>query len=141
MPPGCVSALTCINSLACQRPFMLPEDLDMPQPTSRGSDKAGGTTRKARKRVAVKSSIRATAAIASRPRRQAASACKPASRRLREVLQNLRTCAHAIQSLESRLRQHNREQDRLRRQMDYFALGQKMTRTGSRLPFSGTRAE
>jgi len=110
----------------------------MPQPTSRGSDKAGGTTRKGRKRVAVsnpdKSSIRATTAIASRPRRQAASASKlarTASRRLREVLQNLRACARAIQSLESRLRQHNREQDRLRRQMDYFALGQKLTRTGS----------
>jgi PAS domain S-box-containing protein len=107
----------------------------MPQPTSRGSDKAGGTTRKGRKRVAVsnpgKSSIRATAAIASRPRRQAASACKLASRRLREVLRNLRACARAIQSLDSRLRQHNREQDRLRRQMDYFALGQKLTRTGS----------
>src|ERR1700730_6353877 len=110
----------------------------MPQPTSRGSDKAGGTTRKGRKRVAVsnrgKSSIRATAAIASRPGRQAASASKlarAASRRLREVLRNLRACARAIQSLDSRLRQHNREQDRLRRQMDYFALGQKLTRTGS----------
>jgi signal transduction histidine kinase len=107
----------------------------MPQPTSRGSDKAGGTTRKGRKRVAVsnpgKSSIRATAAIASRPRRQAASACKLASRRLREALQNLRASARAIQSLDSRLRQHNREQDRLRRQMDYLALGQKITRTGS----------
>src|SRR5438874_2006979 len=106
----------------------------MPQPTSRGSDKAGGTTRKRRKRVAVsnpgKLSVRATAAT----RRQPTSASRlerTASRRLREVLQNLRACARAIQSLESRLRQHNREQDRLRRQMDYFALGQKMTRTGS----------
>jgi PAS domain S-box-containing protein len=110
----------------------------MPRTTSRGSDKAGGTTRKGRKRVAVsspgKSSIRATAAIVSPPHRQAAAAsrlARTASRRLREVLQNLRACARAIQSLESRLRQHNREQDRLRRQMDYFVLGQKMTRTGS----------
>jgi PAS domain S-box-containing protein len=107
----------------------------MPQPTSRGSDKACGTTREGRKRVAVsnpgKSAIRATAAIAPRPRREAASACKLASRRLREVLRSLRACARAIQSLDSRLRQHNREQDRVRRQMDYFALGQKLTRTGS----------
>jgi PAS domain S-box-containing protein len=110
----------------------------MPQPTSRGPRKAGGPTGKGRKRVAVsnpgKSSIRATAAMPSRPRRQAAAASKlvrTASRRLREVLQNLRACTRAIQSLESRLRQHNREQDRLRRQMDYFALGQRMTRTGS----------
>jgi PAS domain S-box-containing protein len=110
----------------------------MPQPTSRRPRKAGGSTGKGRKRVAVsnpgKSSIRATAAMASRPRRRAASASKlvrTASRRLRQVLQNLRSCALAIQSLEARWIQHNREQDRLLRQMDYFALGQKMTRTGS----------
>jgi PAS domain S-box-containing protein len=39
--------------------------------------------------------------------------------------------ARAIQSLDSKLRQHKGEQDRLRRQMDHFALGQKITRTGS----------
>jgi hypothetical protein len=84
---------------------VLLEDLDMPQPTSRGSDKVCGTTRKGRKRVAVsnpgKSGIRAAAAIAPRPRRQVASACKLASRRLREVLRSLRACARAIQSLYS----------------------------------------
>jgi PAS domain S-box-containing protein len=50
---------------------------------------------------------------------------------LSEVLRNLKMYDAAIQSLDSKLRQHNREQDRLRRQMDYFALGQKITRTGS----------
>jgi PAS domain S-box-containing protein len=70
-----------------------------------------------------------------RPRRAATgpAARKSAriARRLSELLQNLKNCARAIRSLDTKLRQHNQEQDRLRRQMDYFALGQKITRTGS----------
>ncbi|MDB6102673.1 MAG: histidine kinase [Gammaproteobacteria bacterium] len=77
------------------------------------------------------------APLPSRPRRQTAAEpsartlTRTASRRLSEVVRDLKISARAIKSLDTKLRQHNREQDRLRRQMDYFALGQKITRTGS----------
>jgi PAS domain S-box-containing protein len=112
----------------------------MPHPTSRGPGKPGGTARVSRKRVAVSDSGKSgisTSPLPLRPRRRAASEpstrklAQNASLRLSEVLQNLKKCAAAIQSLDAKLRQHNQEQDRLRRQMDYFALGQKITRTGS----------
>jgi PAS domain S-box-containing protein len=112
----------------------------MPHPTSRGPGKPGRTARASRKRVAVSDpgkSSTSTPPQPARPRRRAASEptarklAQTASRRLSEVLRNLKMCAGAIQSLDTKLRQHNREQDRLRRQMDYFALGQKITRTGS----------
>jgi PAS domain S-box-containing protein len=73
---------------------------------------ADGAARMRRKRVAVSDAGKSStsrAAPPARPRRRAA----------------------AIQSLDSKLKQHKREQDRLPRQMDHFALGQKITRTGS----------
>jgi signal transduction histidine kinase len=53
------------------------------------------------------------------------------SRRLSEVLLSMKACARVIRSLATELREHKREQERLERHMDYFTLGQKMTRTGS----------
>jgi PAS domain S-box-containing protein len=112
----------------------------MPHPTSRGPRKPGRTAGVSRKRVAVSDpgkSSTSTPPLPSRPRRRVPSKptarklAQTASRRLSEVLRNLKMCAGAIQSLDAKLRQHNREQDRLRRHMDYFALGQKITRTGS----------
>jgi PAS domain S-box-containing protein len=112
----------------------------MPHPTSRGPRKPGRTAGVSRKRVAVSDpgkSSTSTPPLPSRPRRRVPSKpsarklARTASRRLSEVLRNLKMCAGAIQSLDAKLRQHNREQDRLRRHMDYFALGQKITRTGS----------
>ena len=84
----------------------------MPQPTSR-------SPRTPRRRRPTESE------------RAARELTRNASRRLGEVLRHLKLSAQAIESLDSKLRQHNREQDRLRRQMDYFALGQKITSTGS----------
>lgn len=112
----------------------------MPHPTSRGPAKPGSTARMPRKRVGVSDPAKSrtsTAPLPSRPRRQTSSQpsartlARTASRRLSEVHRDLKICARAIHLLDSKLRQHNREQDRLRRQMDYFALGQKITRTGS----------
>jgi PAS domain S-box-containing protein len=112
----------------------------MPYPTSRSPGKPGSKVRTRQKRISVSDppkSRTSTAPLPLRPRRQIASQpsartpARTADRRLSEVLRDLKTCARAIRSLDSKLRQHNREQDRLRRQMEHFALGQKFTRTGS----------
>jgi PAS domain S-box-containing protein len=95
-----------------------------------------------RKRVAVSDAGKSSTSKATppaRPRRRAAPEPAARQRQLEQaagrhssgVVRNLKISARAIQSLDSKLRQHKREQDRLRRQVDYFALGQKVTRTGS----------
>lgn len=114
----------------------------MPHATSRGPGKPGSTARTRQKRIAVSDPAKSrastsTAALPSRPRRQivsqpaARTLARTAGRRLSEVHRDLKIWARALRSLDSKLRQHNREQDRLRRQMDHFVLGQKFTRTGS----------
>jgi PAS domain S-box-containing protein len=54
-----------------------------------------------------------------------------ARRRLSRVLHSLKISAAALRDLESRMRLLQRAQQELRRQMEHFALGQRISRTGS----------
>jgi hypothetical protein len=54
-----------------------------------------------------------------------------ARRRLSQVLHSLKISAVALRDLESKMRLLSRAQEELRRQMKHFALGQKLSRTGS----------
>jgi hypothetical protein len=133
----------------------------VPQPTSRGSDKACGTTREGRKRVAVsnpgKSGIRAAAAIAPRPRRQAASACKLASRRenahevnqpLAALVANVGAALRWLAGDPPRIDKARHAMTRIARDVEVhggqiWAVPNEASGTAFQfwLPFGGTRAE
>jgi PAS domain S-box-containing protein len=53
------------------------------------------------------------------------------NQRLRETLRTVKECESVIQGLADDLRKHEREEQELRRNMDYLILGQQITRTGS----------
>jgi PAS domain S-box-containing protein len=78
-------------------------------------------------------SARARTAASKRAERTAPARKRPrnVSRRLGELLQNMKDCARSMRTLAAQLREHKQQQEQVRREMDYFALGQKITRTGS----------
>ena len=114
----------------------------MPQQRSRGpakSDRGGARKpRRARASPADPRSVNADGTAA--PSRLAAGKLpQKASRRSREVLRTVKACARAINTLTEDLRKHKREEQQLRRYMNYLAFGQEITRTGSWAwnPYSG----
>ena len=51
--------------------------------------------------------------------------------RLNDLLLDIEQCSRAVQSLANDLEHHKRQQEQVRRQIDHFSPGQKITRTGS----------
>jgi PAS domain S-box-containing protein len=105
----------------------------MPQQRSRGPAKSGGGG--ARKSLRVRASPADPRPVnadgTAGPSRLAAGKLpQKASLRSREVLRTVKAW-RAIHSLTENLREHKREEQQLRRYMDYLTFGQEITRTGS----------